>query len=246
VFIGYTHPFKTQVFGKPIELFSFADYETWFGGFFANAVYDGTANNFGSIAHAVNQFFLNGGSICHVVGLPAPPATTPSPAAMTIPSGTGVAKVDVTNGSTGYATAPAVTFSGGGGSGATATSAIDGTGKITAVNVTNPGSGIYHRPDRRLRQRRRNGNGNPARDAKRRCLHRTRTDGRRPSADDRPRQSTGHRSNRHRHRCSWHRHRSQRHQRGSGYASAPTVTFTGGAGPALPGSPSLPGALSSR
>ena len=146
VFIGYTHPFKTQVFGKPIELFSFADYETWFGGFFANAVYDGAANNFGSIAHAVNQFFLNGGSICHVVGLPAPPATTPSPAAMTIPSGTGVAKVDVTNGSTGYATAPAVTFSGGGGSGATATSAIDATGKVTAVTVTNPGSGYTTAP----------------------------------------------------------------------------------------------------
>ncbi len=32
VFLGYSHPFKTSTFGKPIELFSFADYEAWFGG----------------------------------------------------------------------------------------------------------------------------------------------------------------------------------------------------------------------
>jgi phage tail sheath protein FI len=77
VFIGYTHPFKmsldsngTPNFGKPLELFSFSDYERLIGGFFSNAAYDADADKFGSVAHAVNQFFLNGGAICHVVGLP--------------------------------------------------------------------------------------------------------------------------------------------------------------------------------
>jgi hypothetical protein len=71
VFVGYSHPFKTsaQTFGQPIELFSFTDYENWFGGFFANAVYDSQSDKFSSLAHAVNQFFLNGGSVCYVVGL---------------------------------------------------------------------------------------------------------------------------------------------------------------------------------
>ena len=71
VFIGYTHPFKTRSFGTPVRLFGFADYEREFGGFFYNVMYDEAQGApFGSVAHAVNQFFLNGGSICYVVGLP--------------------------------------------------------------------------------------------------------------------------------------------------------------------------------
>src|SRR6266853_3090448 len=68
VFVGYTHPFKTLQFGRPIRLFSFSDYERNFGGFFSNANFN-DPDNFASVAHAVNQFFLNGGSECYVVGL---------------------------------------------------------------------------------------------------------------------------------------------------------------------------------
>src|SRR5689334_12651825 len=70
VFVGYTHPFKTKDgnFAKPVRLFSFADYEREFGGFFSNAGFE-QPDEFGSVAHAVNQFFLNGGAECYVVGL---------------------------------------------------------------------------------------------------------------------------------------------------------------------------------
>ena len=57
VFVGYSHPFKTRQFDKPIELFSFADYEKWFGGFFRSTVFDGESNHFGDLAQSVNQFF---------------------------------------------------------------------------------------------------------------------------------------------------------------------------------------------
>jgi uncharacterized protein len=63
VFVGYTHPFKTRSFGLAIELFSFADFEREFGGLYASGVIDS------SLAFAVNQFFLNGGSVAYVVGL---------------------------------------------------------------------------------------------------------------------------------------------------------------------------------
>jgi uncharacterized protein len=72
VFVGYTHPFKTKPanFGQAVRLFSFTDYEREFGGFFSNAGFD-EPDNFGSVAHAVNQFFLNGGAECYIVGLQA-------------------------------------------------------------------------------------------------------------------------------------------------------------------------------
>ena len=64
VFIGYTHPFKTVKFGTAIEIFSFADYQANFGGFFSFTPWlpDYTGN-------AVFQFFANGGSDAWVVGL---------------------------------------------------------------------------------------------------------------------------------------------------------------------------------
>jgi hypothetical protein len=65
VFVGYTHPYKTQNFNQARELFSFTDYENLFGGLFVSDIFDS------SVAYAVNQFFLNGGSIAYVVGLPA-------------------------------------------------------------------------------------------------------------------------------------------------------------------------------
>jgi hypothetical protein len=71
VFVGYTHPFKTKQFEKPIELFSFTDYERNFGGFFRSSYFDAEADLFGDVAQAVNQFFLNGGSDGFVFGLQA-------------------------------------------------------------------------------------------------------------------------------------------------------------------------------
>ena len=85
VFVGYTHPFKTTQFNqktnstKPIEIFSFTDYQRNFGGFFRSTVFDNQMNApgwgsgclgyFGDVAQAVNQFFLNGGADAYVVGL---------------------------------------------------------------------------------------------------------------------------------------------------------------------------------
>jgi phage tail sheath protein FI len=65
VFVGYTHPFKTQKAnaGKAVRLFSFNDYERAFGGFILSGLFDGF------MPHAVNQFFLNGGSDAYIVGL---------------------------------------------------------------------------------------------------------------------------------------------------------------------------------
>ena len=97
VFIGYTHPLKTSPanFGKPVQIFGFADYQRQFGGFLRSRAYtrggaaqwvgpDGTVHfadpttplgvlgpqsSFGDMADAVNQFFLNGGTQAYVVGL---------------------------------------------------------------------------------------------------------------------------------------------------------------------------------
>ncbi len=61
----------------------------------------------------------------------------------------GLSSIDVTNGGSGYTSAPTVLFTGGGGSGAVGT-AILGTGgnagKIVGVAVTNPGSGYATAP----------------------------------------------------------------------------------------------------
>src|SRR4029078_784002 len=56
-----------------------------------------------------------------------------------------VASVTVSNGGSGYSSPPTVTFSGGGGSGATGTAIISG-GAVTGVSITNPGSGYTSVP----------------------------------------------------------------------------------------------------
>lgn len=66
---------------------------------------------------------------------PYQPAVTP-----------GLATVNVTNGGTGYTTAPTVSFNGGGGSGATGFATIDGDGKISGVTITSAGSGYTSAP----------------------------------------------------------------------------------------------------
>jgi uncharacterized protein len=77
VFIGYTHPLKNSslVLGaaeptpRPQQLFGFSDYVRQFGGFVRSQLYSGDAENYGDMATAVNQFFLNGGTQAWVVGL---------------------------------------------------------------------------------------------------------------------------------------------------------------------------------
>ena len=64
VFVGYTHPFKTVTFGTAIEIFSFADYQANFGGFFSFTPWLPDY-----VGHAVFQFFQNGGSTAWVIGL---------------------------------------------------------------------------------------------------------------------------------------------------------------------------------
>ncbi|MEK7399885.1 MAG: DUF2589 domain-containing protein [Candidatus Poribacteria bacterium] len=62
------------------------------------------------------------------------------------PATTGtVSSVAVTNGGAGYTSAPTVAFTGGGGTGATATATISG-GAVVGVNVTNPGTGYTSAP----------------------------------------------------------------------------------------------------
>lgn len=71
VFIGYTDPLKTKAanWGKPVQIFGFSDYERQFGGFFRSTAFATSASSFGDMATAVNQFFLNGGSVAYIVGL---------------------------------------------------------------------------------------------------------------------------------------------------------------------------------
>ncbi|SRR6266566_2351606 len=72
VFVGYSHPFKTNPnnWNNAVQIFSFTDYERSFGGFFTDQAFD-KDTNIGSLAQAVNQFFLNGGANAYVVGLQA-------------------------------------------------------------------------------------------------------------------------------------------------------------------------------
>lgn len=60
-------------------------------------------------------------------------------------AGRGVASATVGAGGTGYTSAPTVTISGGGGTGATAVATISG-GAVTAVTITNPGIGYTSAP----------------------------------------------------------------------------------------------------
>ncbi len=62
-FVGYTHPYKTKAFNQAVQLFSFTDYETYFGGLFTSGITDA------GLPRAVYQFFLNGGSTAWVYGL---------------------------------------------------------------------------------------------------------------------------------------------------------------------------------
>nr|WP_277749397.1 phage tail tube protein [Pseudomonas ovata] len=56
-----------------------------------------------------------------------------------------LAAISLTNGGTGYTTAPTVAITGGGGTGATATAIIT-SGAVTGFNITNAGSGYTSTP----------------------------------------------------------------------------------------------------
>jgi phage tail sheath protein FI len=90
VFIGYTHPLKTNPadYGVPAQIFGFMDYQRRFGGFVRSAAFATRAGiasgesfiagadtfhfTVGDMAQAVNQFFLNGGTTAYVVSVNNP------------------------------------------------------------------------------------------------------------------------------------------------------------------------------
>jgi hypothetical protein len=57
-----------------------------------------------------------------------------------------VVSISVTTGGSDYATAPTVAFSGGGGTGASATAFLNGAGEVDRVEIDNPGSGYTTAP----------------------------------------------------------------------------------------------------
>jgi uncharacterized protein len=96
VFIGYTHPLKTNPanWGKAVQIFGFSDYQRAFGGFLRSTVYalsgasqwianagmptahtvfanpqSAPGSSFGEMASAVSQFLSNGGTQAYIVGL---------------------------------------------------------------------------------------------------------------------------------------------------------------------------------
>ena len=96
---------------------------------------------------------LFAGETLHADGSPGPgnsslniTSLTPPATATSTVSANQVASVSVSNGSSGYTTAPTVTFSGGGGTGASATATIDASGKVTGITITNGGSGYTSAP----------------------------------------------------------------------------------------------------
>ncbi|HTT91132.1 MAG TPA: phage tail sheath subtilisin-like domain-containing protein [Acidimicrobiales bacterium] len=98
-FVGFTHPLQTprsSPQSTPANvLYSFADYQNFYGGFFSSP---GLPDYVGQ---AVFQFFLNGGSQCYVVGLTNPTFPTPTATLGTVPAVTLNAIVPVGDPTTG-------------------------------------------------------------------------------------------------------------------------------------------------
>lgn len=95
VFVGYTHPFLTKQFETPVQIFSFAEYQLNFGGFFSSPWQPDYVGN------AVNQFFQNGGSCAYVVGLKATIYYGPGTPALASEKEVGVASAKVLAGAAG-------------------------------------------------------------------------------------------------------------------------------------------------
>jgi len=100
-------------------------------------------------ANQANTAFLTGLTAAYVYGAGATIdnggfAITVGQALLT-PNGNGVNSISVSPGGSGYIDAPAVKFSGGGGSGATAVATVSG-GVVTAITVTSAGNGYTSAP----------------------------------------------------------------------------------------------------
>jgi uncharacterized repeat protein (TIGR01451 family) len=90
----------------------------------------------------------SGGNIASILGQPASIVTwsiTNGNGTITTPSTGTVHQVALGSGGSGYGIAPGISFSGGGGTGAAAIATVSG-GVITAITVTNPGSGYTSVP----------------------------------------------------------------------------------------------------
>jgi hypothetical protein len=91
----------------------------------------------------------NGSAALKFVGTRAKGTVSVSGGAVTAVTLTGaVREVDLVSGGSGYTTAPTVTFSGGGGSGAVGTAKMNtATGSVLYVSITNPGDNYTSDPD---------------------------------------------------------------------------------------------------
>lgn len=92
----------------------------------------------------------NGGSgytSCPTIILSSPPSQPPATpnSACTITNGA-ITAIPIGNVGNGYVKAPTVTLTGGGGSGATATTSINSNGEVTSINITNGGTGYTSCP----------------------------------------------------------------------------------------------------
>lgn len=90
---------------------------------------------FGSASSYTGGTVLNSGTLT-LAGSACPSVNA---RAIAVLSGGTIASVTVVDGGSGYTVAPTISFSGGGGSGATATATISG-GVVTAINVVTPGA----------------------------------------------------------------------------------------------------------
>ena len=88
---------------------------------------------------------VTGNTIGDATGTGSILISTPVASGSSSVTGGVVTSVSVTNGGTGYTAAPLITFSGGAGSGATATASVSG-GVVTGIIVTNGGSGYTSNP----------------------------------------------------------------------------------------------------
>jgi hypothetical protein len=112
-----------------------------------------SANNYTTLK-GWQTMFLDGSSASRGgrSGAPLTPPVVPSVPvtgfeydSAVVVGGGGVAGATVSNGGSGFTSAPGVTFTGGGGSGATGTATVSG-GSVTGISITNPGSGFTSAP----------------------------------------------------------------------------------------------------
>lgn len=102
-----------------------------------------TSNGYTAPFSAID-FGQNGAGPCSIIAFCDKQTTTATGTA--VRSGNTVASVTVTAGGGPYNSAPSVSFSGGGGSGAAGTAVLNASGAVTSVTITNAGSGYTSDP----------------------------------------------------------------------------------------------------